>query len=118
MPQVCDPIVPLSYRWNPFTGTSILTSPTECRQEAGAYRPVIDRNRCEGKADCVRVCPVAVFSVATLPKDQRAGLSLKGKLKGFVHNWQQASLVNPGACEACGLCVEACPEDAISLTRA
>ena len=53
-----------------------------------------------------------------MPKDQRAGLSLIGKLKGFAHKWQQASLVNPGACEACGLCVEACPEDAISLTRA
>jgi NAD-dependent dihydropyrimidine dehydrogenase PreA subunit len=78
---------------------------------------VIDRNRCEGKAECVRVCPVSVFAVDTLPKKERSALSLKGKLKGFVHKWQQALLVNPGSCEACGLCVEACPEDAITLSR-
>lgn len=94
-----------------------MSSLTECKQEAGAFRPVIDRNRCEGKADCVRVCPVSVFEVTTLPKDQRSGLSVKGKLKGFVHKWQQALLINPDACKACGLCVDACPEDAITLSR-
>lgn len=94
-----------------------MSSPNECKQEAGVYRPVIDRNRCEGKADCVRVCPVSVFEVATLPKDQRSGLSVLGNLKGFVHKWQQALLINPDACEACGLCVTACPENAITLAR-
>ncbi len=90
----------------------------ECKHEAGAFRPVIDRNRCEGKADCVRVCPVSVFAVGTLEKEQRSGLSFKGKIKGFAHKWQQALLINPEACEACGLCVKACPEDAITLARA
>lgn len=94
-----------------------MTRPVSCRQEAGEFRPVIDRNRCEGKADCVRVCPVSVFSIATLPREQRVGLSLRGKLKGYAHRWQQASLINPGACEACGLCIEACPEQAITLAR-
>ena len=94
-----------------------MSSPKECKQEAGAFYPVIDRNRCEGKADCVQVCPVSVFVIATLPKDQRSGLSVTGKLKGFVHKWQQALLINPEACEACGLCVTACPEDAITLSR-
>jgi NAD-dependent dihydropyrimidine dehydrogenase PreA subunit len=94
-----------------------LSSPTECKQEAGVFRPVIDRNRCEGKADCVRVCPVSVFAVATLPKEQRSALSVRGKLKGFAHRWQQAVLINPNACEACGLCVAACPENAITLAR-
>ena len=94
-----------------------MTSPTECKHDPGAFRPVIDRNRCEGKAACVSVCPVAVFAVATLPTDQRAGLGLRGRIKGFAHGWQQALLVNPAACEACGLCVKACPEDAISLVR-
>lgn len=89
-----------------------------CTHEAGAFRPVIDRNRCEGKAACVRVCPVSVFTVGTLPQPQRAGLSVRGRLKGFAHRWQQALLVNPDACEACGLCVKACPEHAITLTRA
>lgn len=94
-----------------------LSNSIECKQQPGAFRPVIDRNRCEGKADCVQVCPVSVFAVGTLPKEQRSGLSVKGKIKGFVHQWQQALLINPDACEACGLCVDACPEDAITLSR-
>ena len=90
----------------------------ECLQPPGAFRPVINRNRCEGKADCQRVCPVGVFVVGTLPVEERTGISLMGKLKGMAHKWQQAILVNPGACEACGLCVKACPEQAITLERA
>lgn len=91
---------------------------TDCKQQPGTFRPVIDRNRCEGKADCVRVCPVSVFAVDTLSKDQRTGLSLRGKIKGLAHRWQQALLPNVEACEACGLCVKACPEKAITLVRA
>ena len=89
-----------------------------CKQAPGAFRPVIDRNSCEGKAECARVCPVSVFAVGTLPKEQRKHLSLKGKLKGFAHKWQQAILANENACEACGLCVKACPEHAITLVKA
>ncbi len=89
----------------------------DCPQPPGSFRPVIDRNRCEGKAECVTVCPVSVFTVGTLPKEQRADLGLRGKLKGMAHRWQQALLVNPQACEACGLCVKACPEKAITLAR-
>jgi 4Fe-4S ferredoxin len=90
----------------------------ECKQKPGAFRPVVDRNACEGKGECVRVCPVAVFAVGTLPKEERRGLGLKGRLKGFAHRWQQALLINPDACQACGLCVEACPEKALTLERA
>lgn len=91
--------------------------PPSCAEEAGKVVPRIDRNRCEGKAECVKVCPYAVFSVATLPLAERSGLSLRGRLKGYVHRWQQALLVAPEACHACGLCVSACPEDAITLVR-
>ena len=45
--------------------------------------PVIDRNRCEGKAACVSVCPTNVFVVAVLPAEERRGLTLMGRLKGF-----------------------------------
>jgi NAD-dependent dihydropyrimidine dehydrogenase PreA subunit len=83
---------------------------TACKQKPGAFRPVIDRNACEGKADCVRVCPVNVFAIDTLPPEQRSGLSFKGRVKGFAHRWKQAVLINPNNCEACGLCIQACPE--------
>ncbi|HZR38289.1 MAG TPA: ferredoxin family protein [Nevskia sp.] len=89
-----------------------------CKQEQpGLFRPVIDRNRCEGKADCVEVCPYGVFTVATLPADQRKGLSFLGRLKGAAHGWQQALTPNAEACHACGKCVTACPERAITLAR-
>jgi 4Fe-4S ferredoxin len=88
-----------------------------CRQPAGEFAPRIDRNRCEGKAACATVCPNAVFEIAVLPKADRAALSLMGKLKGMAHGWKQALTPNAGACEACGLCVSACPESAITLVR-
>ena len=89
-----------------------------CKQAPGTFAPVIDRNRCEGKADCVAVCPNSVFAVGVLPRSERRGLSFKGKVKGFAHGWKQAFTPNAGACEACGLCVSACSESAIALRRA
>jgi NAD-dependent dihydropyrimidine dehydrogenase PreA subunit len=80
--------------------------------------PVIDRNRCEGKAACVAVCPTKVFTLGILPPEQRSRLSWRGKLKGLGHGWKQAFADNAAACEACGKCVEACPEEAIRLVRA
>lgn len=88
-----------------------------CRAEPGVFRPRIDRNRCEGKAACARVCPYGVFAIGTLPSAQRTGLSWRGKLKGLAHRWQQALLADADACRACGLCVAACPEQAITLVR-
>jgi len=90
---------------------------TDCKQAPGVIRPVIDRNRCEGKKECVAVCPYNVFIIATVAPELRRGLSLRGKLKGFTHRWQQAFAANASACHACGLCVSACPEKAITLVR-
>jgi 4Fe-4S ferredoxin len=87
-----------------------------CKQAPGAFAPVIDRNRCEGKGDCA-VCPRNVFVLGVLPASERDGLSFIGKMKGFAHGWKQAFMPNVGACEACALCVAACPEDAIRLQR-
>src|SRR3954464_5760331 len=92
-------------------------APPEC-QAAGLLAPVIDRNRCEGKADCVRVCPYEVFELGVLPPHERAALSLVGKLKAFAHGGRQAFAVRADACQGCGLCVAACPEKAIRLARA
>ena len=89
----------------------------ECKQEAGKFQPVINRNSCEGKAACVDVCPYDVFVIDTLAKEERRNLSFFAKLKGFGHKWQQAFTPNSDQCQACGLCVEACPEKAIKLSR-
>jgi len=74
-----------------------------CAQRAGTVYPVIDRNRCEGKAECVAVCPVQVFDIGVLPLEARRELSLRGRVKGFVHGWRQAfavwrTLVKPVVC--------------------
>jgi 4Fe-4S ferredoxin len=92
------------------------TQNPDCKHEAGKFAPVIDRNRCEGKQDCVKVCPYDVFTIGRLPSEERRSLSLLGKVKGFAHRWQQAFATNAKECHACGLCVTACPEKAIILS--
>ncbi len=87
----------------------------ECKGQPGRVAPVVDRNRCEGKEDCVRVCPYGVFEMGVLGADERAALSLIGRLKAWAHGYRQAFVVKPGDCHACQLCVGACPEDAIQL---
>jgi 4Fe-4S ferredoxin len=88
----------------------------ECK-EAGLLAPAIDRNRCEGKADCVRVCPYDVFELGVLSREARSGLSFVGRLKAFAHGGRQAFAVRADSCHGCGLCVDACPEHAITLGR-
>lgn len=82
-----------------------------------AVVPVVDRNRCEAKADCVRVCPYNVFEVRKLTREEQRGLSFFGRLKTFAHGGKQAFAVRADDCHACGLCVTACPERAIRLVR-
>ena len=86
-------------------------------QPRGRFMPHIDRNRCEGKGECLAVCPFNVFSLGQLPPEDRKALSLFGKLRGMAHGWEQAFTPNADACEACGHCVRACPERAITLVR-
>jgi len=86
----------------------------ECK-EPGRWAPVIDRNRCEGKRDCVRVCPYQVFEISVLSQTDRAQLSLRGRLKAFFHGGRQAFATRQDQCRACGLCLSACPEKAIRL---
>ncbi len=84
-------------------------------EDSGRVAPFVDRNRCEGKEDCVRVCPYGVFEIRKLAPEDRAALSAIGKLKAWVHGWKQSYVINPGACHACRLCIEACPEEALEL---
>jgi 4Fe-4S ferredoxin len=81
----------------------------------GIVVPVIDLNRCEGKAACAAVCPYGVFQVRTIDKADYQGLSFLGRLRNRVHRGRVAYADNADACEACALCVAACPERAITL---
>ena len=92
-------------------------APASCADTPGRVKPVIDRNRCEAKAECVRVCPYHVFELRRLGPEDKAGLSLRGRLKALVHGGRQAFVARPEACHACGLCVAACPERAITLAK-
>jgi len=89
--------------------------PTSCGEESGHLIPIIDRNRCEGKEDCVRVCPYDVFDVRVLGGAEKSGMSVVGRVKAFFHGNRQAFVVRGDQCHACGLCVQACPEKAIKL---
>lgn len=87
-----------------------------CRAKPGAHHPEIDRNRCEGKAECVAVCPYGVFEVRRIDDEDFRALSFFGKLKSRAHRRLTAYAPGAAQCHACGLCVVACPENAIRLS--
>jgi NAD-dependent dihydropyrimidine dehydrogenase PreA subunit len=79
--------------------------------------PTINPLRCEAKADCVAVCPYDVFEIRALTAEELASLPFFSRLKVRVHGGKQAFAVRADACHACGLCVSACPERAITLQK-
>ncbi|MEW5849284.1 MAG: ferredoxin family protein [Myxococcota bacterium] len=89
----------------------------ECKG-ADIVVPRVDLNRCEGKHDCVDVCPHNVFQVRVLPEAERDQLTRLGRVKSFFHGHRKAFVVHPDQCHACGSCVTACPEHAITLVSA
>ena len=90
---------------------------TECKQEPGVIVPVVKLTACEGKGDCLRVCPENVFEVRRIDDADFREFGALQKFKLFVHGMKVAYTPNADACRACGLCVEACPEHAITLAR-
>jgi 4Fe-4S ferredoxin len=94
-------------------------SPDEssCKHPAGVMAPVVDPRRCEGKAACVAECPYGVFVVRRFERHELPPLGPLGTLKWWVHGGLQAEVVHADQCHGCGLCVNACPEQAITLRR-
>ncbi|HEY2485237.1 MAG TPA: ferredoxin family protein [Candidatus Binataceae bacterium] len=94
-----------------------ISAVSDCKHEPGVFVPVIDRSRCEGKEDCVEVCPYSVFEMRQLSDRDKHAVPLGARLKAWVHGNRQAFAVDAQNCHACGLCVSACPERAIKLLR-
>lgn len=89
----------------------------KCKEDSGVFRPLVDASRCEGKAECVSVCPYNVFEVRRMGDEIFAAMPLLVKLKLWAHGRKTAYTPHADACHACGLCVMACPEQAIRLVR-
>jgi NAD-dependent dihydropyrimidine dehydrogenase PreA subunit len=87
----------------------------DCKALPGAFAPRVDVRRCEGKADCVAVCPYDVFEVGAIDEAVYAALPALVRLKLWVHGKKTAHVPRGDRCRACGLCVVACPEKAIEL---
>ena len=87
----------------------------QCKAEPAAFTPVVSHRRCEGKGDCVEVCPYGVFEVSAIDEAEYQALPFLVRLKLRAHGKRVAYTPNASACQACGLCVVACPEHAITL---
>src|ERR1700749_2944045 len=60
-------------------------SSASCKQEPGALRPLVELTRCEGKGDCVRVCPESVFEIRRIADVDYLRLGLLHRFKQRVH---------------------------------
>jgi NAD-dependent dihydropyrimidine dehydrogenase PreA subunit len=114
-----DPTDPLDRTKDPEKARRAAKDPNrpgeKCRAEPGTFGPVIDRSRCEGKKECVAVCPYDVFEVRRMDDADFATLGFLAKMKSRAHGRLTAYTPRADACRACGLCVVACPEKAIRL---
>lgn len=102
--------------------TSTLSTETggstdKCKAEPGIFIPVVNAMRCEGKGDCAVVCPYDVFEIGRMPDEQFASMPTLVKFKLWAHGRKTAFTPNADACKACGACVKACPEKAITLGK-
>ena len=86
-----------------------------CNAPTATWVPVVNHGRCEGKKDCVVVCPNDVFEVRRIDAGDFLRLNPFERIKVVAHRGQTAYTPNADQCAACGLCVVACPERAITI---
>jgi NAD-dependent dihydropyrimidine dehydrogenase PreA subunit len=89
----------------------------KCKADPGVFIPIVNAMRCEGKGDCAVVCPYNVFEIGRMPDERFASMPTLVKFKLWAHGRKTAFTPNADACKACGACVKACPEKAITLAR-
>jgi NAD-dependent dihydropyrimidine dehydrogenase PreA subunit len=89
----------------------------ECKADAGSWIPTVDRQRCEGKGDCIEVCPYGVFELGTIADDEYRAMPFGVRMKLWVHGKKTIYMPKLDACRACGLCVVACPEKALTIEK-
>ncbi len=92
-------------------------SEADCRYPAGAFAPAVDTLRCEGKERCADVCPYGVFEIRKLTGPERAALPFLTRLRVAAHGGKQSFATLAAECRACGRCVTACPEKAVTLVK-
>lgn len=63
--------------------------------------------RCTGCASCAKYCPLGIIRIVTSPSETAIPQGDKYKLEVFD--------IDIGRCMFCGLCVEACPYDALFM---
>lgn len=89
----------------------------KCKQPPRVFKPVVNFARCEGKALCWDVCPYNVFTMEKIHLTDYKKLGFLSRMKNRIHGGKVAYTPNEDNCSACGLCVAACPEDAIKLVK-
>ena len=78
---------------------------------------IINRNYCDGCAECVTVCPNYVLILQEITSEEYKSLSDAGKLNVILKGRQKSSVRNIEACVFCGLCEDHCHETAIAVGR-
>jgi 4Fe-4S ferredoxin len=107
---VLEPIVDM-FSWNKDM------TDVNCKEPQGKFIPIVDFSRCEAKGPCTQVCPYDVFEIRTIEPSDYAKLGLLSKLKNRIHGGKVSYTPRADQCQACGLCIKACPEHAIKLGR-
>lgn len=88
-----------------------------CDEETGRLVPVVDMLQCETRGPCLEVCPYSVFEIRSLKKEEWDQFTWFPRMKIWLGGGRSSFVAKPDSCQACGLCVTACPQKAIKLKK-